>query len=213
MYIGFGSIVVDNPKKLAKSVLDAVRSTGQRAVISKGWGLRHLEDESHGMPKEVLLIGNCPHDWLFQRVSCVVHHGGAGTTATSLALGRPTVVVSFFGDQAFWGSIVSRAGAGPKAIPYKQLNAEKLAAGIRKALEESTLRRAGEIGEQMRNESGMKNAARSFHRHLNLEKLRCAVVPSKPAVWRLKHSETILSAVAAAVLIDAGRLKQHHLCL
>ena len=52
------------------------------------------------------MLGNIPHDWLFdeERVSAVVHHGGAGTTAIGLAKGRPTVVVPFFGDQAFWGT-------------------------------------------------------------------------------------------------------------
>ena len=54
------------------------------------------------------MLGNIPHDWLFdkERVSAVVHHGGAGTTAIGLAKGRPTVVVPFFGDQAFWGTHV-----------------------------------------------------------------------------------------------------------
>jgi UDP:flavonoid glycosyltransferase YjiC (YdhE family) len=37
-------------------------------------------------------------EWLFQRVSAVVHHGGAGTTACGLLNGRPTTVVPFFGE-------------------------------------------------------------------------------------------------------------------
>jgi UDP:flavonoid glycosyltransferase YjiC (YdhE family) len=51
------------------------------------------------------MLGNIPHDWLFdkERVAAVVHHGGAGTTAIGLAKGRPTVVIPFFGDQGFWG--------------------------------------------------------------------------------------------------------------
>jgi len=57
------------------------------------------------------MLGNVPHDWLFdkERVSAVVHHGGAGTTAIGLAKGRPTVVVPFFGDQGFWGEHICRA--------------------------------------------------------------------------------------------------------
>jgi len=53
------------------------------------------------------MLGNIPHDWLFdeERVSAVVHHGGAGTTAIGLAKGRPTIVVPFFGDQGFWGTL------------------------------------------------------------------------------------------------------------
>ena len=57
------------------------------------------------VPSHIFLLDNIPHDWLFdqERVSAVVHHGGAGTTAVGLKYGRPTVVVPFFGDQAFWG--------------------------------------------------------------------------------------------------------------
>jgi UDP:flavonoid glycosyltransferase YjiC (YdhE family) len=57
------------------------------------------------IPSHIFILGNVPHDWLFdnERVSAVIHHGGAGTTAIGLAKGRPTFVVPFFGDQGFWG--------------------------------------------------------------------------------------------------------------
>ncbi|KAE8349545.1 hypothetical protein BDV28DRAFT_163518 [Aspergillus coremiiformis] len=143
VYIGFGSIVVDNPAKLTEIVFEAVRRTGKRALVSKGWG--NIGAGSTEVPENIFLLGKCPHDWLFQHVSCVVHHGGAGTTAAGLILGRPTVIVPFFGDQPFWGSIVARAGAGPQPVPYKQLTAEKLADAINEALEPSTLEKAEEI--------------------------------------------------------------------
>ena len=54
-------------------------------------------------------------------------------------IGRPTIIVPFFGDQQFWGDIVARAGAGPAPIPYKRLNVQNLSDAIEKALEASTL--------------------------------------------------------------------------
>ncbi|HLL41204.1 MAG TPA: hypothetical protein VK357_16305, partial [Rubrobacteraceae bacterium] len=51
-------------------------------------------------------------DWLFDRVRLAVHHGGAGTTAASLRVGLPTVVVPFFLDQAFWGWRVAKVVRG-----------------------------------------------------------------------------------------------------
>jgi UDP:flavonoid glycosyltransferase YjiC (YdhE family) len=101
VYIGFGSIVVDDPVGLTKLIFEAVKLAKVRAIVSKGWGGVGAGE----VPDAVYLIGNCPHDWLFQRVSCVVHHGGAGTTAAGIALGKPTVVVPFFGDQPFWGQV------------------------------------------------------------------------------------------------------------
>jgi hypothetical protein len=211
IYVGFGSIVVDNPTKLTKIVFEAIVKTGQRALVNKGWG--NIGAGEAEIPKNVFMVGSCPHDWLFKHVSCVVHHGGAGTTAAGLALGRPTIVIPFFGDQPFWGSIVYRAGAGPAPIPYKQLNAEKLADAINKALGPEMQEKAGDIGANMRQENGVKCAVASFHRHLDLETLRCSICPHRPAVWWVRHSHIKLSTFAAAVLVESGFLKPHNVVL
>lgn len=93
VYIGFGSIVVDDPNAMTKLIFDAVKKSGQRALVSKGWG--GFGADQIGVPDNVFMLGNVPHDWLFKRVACVIHHGGAGTTAAGIACGRPTVIVPF----------------------------------------------------------------------------------------------------------------------
>jgi UDP:flavonoid glycosyltransferase YjiC (YdhE family) len=100
VYIGFGSIVVDDPDGMTKMIFDAVRKAVVRALVSKGWG--GLGAGDLGKPDEVFMLGNVPHDWLFKHVSAVVHHGGAGTTAAGILAGRPTVVVPF--------SVINRSG-------------------------------------------------------------------------------------------------------
>ncbi|EAW15294.1 putative UDP-glucose,sterol transferase [Aspergillus clavatus NRRL 1] len=211
IYVGFGSIVVDNPTKLTKIIFDAIVQTGQRALVNKGWG--NIGAGEAEIPENVFMVGSCPHDWLFQHVSCVVHHGGAGTTASGLALGRPTIIVPFFGDQPFWGSIVYRAGAGPAPIPHKQLTAEKLADAIKKALEPGIQKKASEVGQKMRQENGVKCAVASFHRHLDLNALRCSICPNRPAVWWVRHSHIKLSTFAATVLVEAGMIKPQNVVL
>jgi UDP:flavonoid glycosyltransferase YjiC (YdhE family) len=91
VYIGFGSIVVDDPDKFTKMIFEAVKQAGVRALVSKGWG---------DPPESVYMLDNTPHDWLFPKVSCVVHHGGAGTTAIGLKCGKPTMIVPFFGGMS-----------------------------------------------------------------------------------------------------------------
>jgi UDP:flavonoid glycosyltransferase YjiC (YdhE family) len=211
IYVGFGSIVVDDQISLTKIVFEAVKKSGQRAIISRGWG--NLGVDEVDVPENILLIGSCPHDWLFRQVSCVIHHGGAGTTAAGLALGRPTIIIPFFGDQEFWGHIVARAGAGPVPIPHKRLTVEKLSDAIEMALKDSTKERAQEIAKKMENESGVREGVSSFHRQLNTKPLRCAVCPSRPAVWHLKHTEVGLSAFAASTLVEMGKLNPEHLVL
>lgn len=38
IYIGFGSIVVDNPEDLTALIFSAVKRCKVRAIVSKGWG-------------------------------------------------------------------------------------------------------------------------------------------------------------------------------
>ena len=211
VYIGFGSIVVDDPNALTSLIFEAAQKAGVRALVSKGWG--GLGTDELGKPEGIYMLGNVPHDWLFQHVSAVVHHGGAGTTAAGIALGKPTVVVPFFGDQPFWGSMVARAGAGPQPIPYKQLTADNLAAAVTIALQLSTQNKAAVMGEVIRKEVGADSGAKSFHKQLDLRHLRCSLAPSRVAVWRLKRTQVRLSALAAAVLAREGLLDLHDLKL
>ncbi|KAJ3268223.1 hypothetical protein HDV01_003261, partial [Terramyces sp. JEL0728] len=127
VYIGFGSIVVDDPDKLTKLIFSAVEKAGVRAIVSKGWGGLGTDN----VPSNIYMIGNCPHDWLFTKVSAVCHHGGAGTTATGLLKGKPTIVVPFFGDQPFWGAMIARMKVGPEPIHNKKLNADNLAEALK----------------------------------------------------------------------------------
>ncbi|KAL1856207.1 hypothetical protein Plec18170_004076 [Paecilomyces lecythidis] len=211
IYIGFGSIVVDDPNGLTNLILDAVRKTGQRALVSKGWG--GIGAEEFDVPDGVFFVGNCPHDWLFQRVSCVVHHGGAGTTAAGIASGRPTVIVPFFGDQPFWGSMIARAGAGPDPIPNKELTADKLASAITTALQPSVLGKARELSERMKHERGTDIGAASFHQKLRFDGLRCALAPSRAATFHIRKTDIRLSAFAVAVLLNEGLLDLNDLRL
>ncbi|RHZ46605.1 glycosyltransferase [Aspergillus thermomutatus] len=211
VYVGFGSIVVENPQELSHIVFKAIQKTGQRAIISKGWG--GLGANEVNIPENIFLLGSCPHDWLFKHVSCVVHHGGAGTTAAGLKLGCPTVIVPFFGDQPLWGSIVARHGVGPPPIPYRELPVDKLADAILVALQPSSRQKAHELSNVIKQESGTEAAISSFHRHLHDARIRCALCPSRPAVWWLKGPDVALSAFAMTVLAEAGLMKVRNLKL
>ena len=215
VYIGFGSIVVDDPDKFTSLIFEAVKNAGVRALVSKGWG--GLGDEGN-TPNNIYMLENTPHDWLFPRVSAVVHHGGAGTTAIGLKCGKPTMIVPFFGDQPFWGSMVARAGAGAHAaIPYKELTAEKLAEGIQECLSPEAKEHAQEIARDIAAEGdGAANAVKSFHRSLPLRgeySMRCSVLEDHVAVWQLKRTNVRLSALAAEILVEKKKVKWHDLRL
>jgi sterol 3beta-glucosyltransferase len=127
IYVGFGSMGFGaKAAERGRVVLDAAREAGVRAVVATGWGA--LEAESS---EDVMVVDHVPHDWLFPRVSAVVHHGGSGTTAAGLRAGRPTLICPVLGDQPFWGRRVHELGAGPQPLPLRRANVPHLAARIR----------------------------------------------------------------------------------
>ncbi|KAI0868294.1 UDP-glucose,sterol transferase [Hypoxylon argillaceum] len=178
IYIGFGSIVVGNAAGLLSMVLGAVRATGVRAVISRGWSSLSADGSD-----DVFFLGDCPHEWLFQQVTAVVHHGGAGTTACGLRYGRPTAIVPFFGDQPFWGAVVNQAGAGPAPVPYESLTSQKLAQAIRFCLSPAAREAALAVACKIATEDGVARAVDSFHRSLPKGRLQCDFFPDETAVW------------------------------
>ncbi|MDG1399957.1 MAG: glycosyltransferase [Candidatus Binatia bacterium] len=168
-YIGFGSCMIENPAEATAILREAIHLAGIRAILSQGWaGLGEGLVE-----KDVLVVGDLPHDWLFPHLAGICHHGGAGTVAAGLRAGLPTVVIPFFGDQYFWGSCVARAGAGPEPIPFTDLRPEKLADAFRFCQSDEAHQRAEEISVGIQQENGVQAAVDAFHRHLPLEPMAC----------------------------------------
>ncbi|CAG8954861.1 hypothetical protein HYFRA_00008547 [Hymenoscyphus fraxineus] len=209
IYIGFGSIVMEDPTAMTEIILAAVRECGVRAIVSKGWsklGTGFVETEN------IMFIDDCPHEWLFQQVSAVIHHGGAGTTACGLRNGRPTGIIPFFGDQPFWAKMVHAAGAGPPPIDIKNINAEILSSAIKFLLSSEAIEAVGVIADKMRAEEGVKSAVDSFHRNLSVADMSCSMLPESPATWTIKTKKgkekvnLRLSHRAASVLVEEKKI-------
>lgn len=157
VYIGFGSMVSGNMNRTFARVLRAVRASKVRAVIAGGWA---GGGEEVKVTRQICFVKEVPHDWLFPRVSAVVHHGGAGTTAAGLRHGKPTLVVPFGGDQPFWGARVHALGCGPRPIPRDNMTVHKMTRGLLDLTGKAKYRRAAQnLAVQMRSEGGVKLAA------------------------------------------------------
>ena len=122
VYVGFGSMKAGDPEAADRVVRAALRRAGLRGVLA---GDPATSDD------DMLVVGDTPHSWLFPRMAAVVHHGGAGTTASALRAGVPSLVCPFFGDQPYWADRVHSLGAGPKPLPSRQLTVSALAGRLR----------------------------------------------------------------------------------
>jgi len=165
VYVGFGSMLSRKPEETADLVLQALALTGQRAVLSSGWGGLRKEN----LPETVFMIGSIPHSWLFPKMAAVVHHGGAGTTGAGLRAGVPSIITPFFGDQPFWGHRVYELGVGPKPIPRKRLTVGRLVEAIQQAVSNTALQKnAFNLGERIRAEDGIARAVEIIGQNNNL---------------------------------------------
>lgn len=148
VYFGFGSMPDPDPDQTTRIFTTALRRTGRRAVISAGWagfGAALASDNS------VYVVGEVSHTALFPRMAAVVHHGGAGTTASSVYAGVPQVVVPHFGDQHYFAHQVHRRGLGALPVPRASLNSDRLATAVDQALGDSSIRRrAALVGNAVR---------------------------------------------------------------
>jgi UDP:flavonoid glycosyltransferase YjiC (YdhE family) len=150
VYVGFGSMVPKDAEMTGRVVRAALRLAGVRGVVQ---GDPDTSDD------EVLAVRDVPHAWLFPRMSAVVHHGGAGTTAAGLRAGVPTLVCPFFGDQPYWGERVAALGASPAPLPFRAMTVPRLARKLRRlAGDQDMADRAYELGVRIRAEDGVGRA-------------------------------------------------------
>ena len=156
IYVGFGSMISTRAEQFTSAVLEAVRRSGQRAVLATGWG--GLAGEEGAQDEQIFFTHSAPHDWLFPRMAAAVHHGGAGTTAAAVRAGIPSVIVPFFGDQPFWARCLQREGVAPPMVDRRSMSAETLAVAIQTATSKPMREAASSLGQKVRAEDGVERA-------------------------------------------------------
>lgn len=154
VYVGFGSMTsLENHGDLREMVVEAIIKSGKRGIIC-GMG------RPSNLPKNIIAIDSIPHSWLFERVSVVCHHGGAGTTAAGFKAGIPSIIVPFSNDQFAWAHRAYDLGVAAKPIPKKELSSDKLADAIKFALTDKVVANARTLGQNIATENGAMECAK-----------------------------------------------------
>lgn len=131
IYFGFGS--TQAPEDAGQVMLEAARSLGRRAIVSRGW----FDDSLVGGEPDCLSVGEVNVNALFPRVAAVVHHGGAGTTTAAAVAGAPQVVIPNRYDQHYWAQRVHTLGIGlahASGLPTRDSLASALAQSLQPEL-------------------------------------------------------------------------------
>jgi len=136
LYAGFGSMPSMDQKKSVPLLIKAGRHLGRRMVISAFW-----QKEMHKQyDLDLLFVRQAPHTRLFPQMDLIIHHGGAGTTATATASGVPQVIVPHILDQYYHGQKIFEAGLGPMPVRRSHLNSRSLIRAIDAALTNPDIR-------------------------------------------------------------------------
>ncbi len=153
IYFGFGSVFqADEKERFTKAITDALKISGKRGIIC---GMGRIS----GLPNSIFSINSIPHSWLFDRVSAVCHHGGAGTTAAGFRAGVPSIIIPFSNDQFAWAHRAYDIGVGAKPLKKNKFTAGELAEAIKYALSNEVVTKAKKLGEQIATENGARDCA------------------------------------------------------
>jgi vancomycin aglycone glucosyltransferase len=151
VYVGFSSVRA--PDDAARTAIEAIRSHGRRAIVSRGWADLGLIDDRD----DCFAIGEVNLQALFTRVAAVVHHGGAGTTTAAARAGAAQVVVPQIADQPYWAGRVADLGIGA-AHQGSTPTVASLSAALAVALEPATRARATAVAGTIRTDGAAKAA-------------------------------------------------------
>lgn len=158
IYFGFGSVFREEEKEhMVEVIKDALDKTGKRGIIC-GMG------KVYGLPENIVALESIPHSWLFNRVSAVCHHGGAGTTAEGFRAGVPSIIMPFSNDQFAWAHRAYDLGVGSKPLDKKKLTSEMLTKAIEFALSPDVAAKSKELGENISAENGAKYSASAIQK-------------------------------------------------
>jgi vancomycin aglycone glucosyltransferase len=152
----FGSMVYLDPAAWMQR-LGRAWPRDKKLIVQRGWaGFESPPDCPH-----IRVVGPVSHEQLFQFASVVIHHGGAGTTASVLHSGRPHIVVPHIADQHFFANEVRRLGCGPQLAKRKW--PELLAATVARVEANDAMRdAAARAGDRVRRENGPAAAVREM---------------------------------------------------
>ena len=142
---GFGSIPVKSPADTLAMIASACATLGERALVCAGWS------DFDNMPRfdHVKVVSEVNYPAIFPQCRAVVHHGGAGTTATSLRAGVPTLILWMADVQVVWGSVVKQLKVGTSRR-FSTATEKKLVADLRTILGPGFSARARVVAARMR---------------------------------------------------------------
>ncbi|MFD3745197.1 glycosyltransferase [Nocardia sp. NPDC058633] len=154
LYVGFGSMSIADPQRLARTFLDVATELGVRLLVATGWS----EFMADAVGADVRVVRTVDHATVLPRCVAAVHHGGAGSTAAALRARIPALACWLGADQPMWGRRLHALGAGT-SLPAARVDHVSLARALRRLLEPECGAAAQVLGSAMMTPAAAVHAA------------------------------------------------------
>jgi len=152
--IGFGSMPVS--EDIAHHIVEALYAHGKKIVVMKGWAALDIVEES----QNCIVVDEVNYNKLLPRVTAIIHHGGAGTTAAAALAGIPQIITPMFSDQFYWGNRIKELGLGI-AKPYTSVTRKFMEETLGEVFIPDVQSRARRLSERVRRD-GAEVAAKQL---------------------------------------------------
>jgi UDP:flavonoid glycosyltransferase YjiC (YdhE family) len=153
LFLTFGSMINSNPEKTTQTILNVLNQLKIPTIINSAAG-GLVELENYKGNNLFYFTKQIPYDWILEKCYGVIHHGGSGTTHSSIKYGCVSMILPHIFDQFGWNNLIAKIGLGPKGLAVSKITEQNLKPLIIDLLENKTYKlKAEEIAEKIGKEN------------------------------------------------------------
>jgi UDP:flavonoid glycosyltransferase YjiC (YdhE family) len=165
LFFSLGSINGTQHSRLASWLWDICQKHHYKLVVGAGWW--KVGDNLESSDDLFILDSEIPHHLILCHCTALIHHGGSGTTHSSVRSGRPQMVMPQLIDQFYWGERTRILGLGPGGVNTKKLNHDKLESYVLDLMNNPKYKAAAaHYGEKISAENGLDNAVDFIEKYM-----------------------------------------------
>jgi UDP:flavonoid glycosyltransferase YjiC (YdhE family) len=152
LFMSFGSLHRIYPQQCLDLFMEAARLYNGKVIIQ-------IRGSEIVVDKNILVIGDYPHDYLLKYCKAAVIHGGAGTSHAVIAAGVPSLTIAFNEEQYGWGMSIYKKGLGVSPLHFRDISAAQIVSKIKEIADSREMQTSVKTAsEQLAQESGTENA-------------------------------------------------------
>lgn len=125
LFLTFGSMINSNPEKTTENILNVLAQLKIPTIINTAAG-GLVQLEKYQKNDLFYFTKQIPYDWILEKCYGIIHHGGSGTTHSSIKYGCASMILPHIFDQFGWNNLIAKKGLGPKGVAINKISEQSL---------------------------------------------------------------------------------------